>query len=841
MKNFFKAIIIIIGLLSIINLNAQEGKNKVFSATQADLASGVTVKESTVSVDSKFAYRIFELNVDRSGSYFVSAWLMGAQTPKGNCMSYEVLVNDKKQAAKFTPIQSNWQSVYLKEEGKKEIIPIQLVKGYNKIVLVSELPEVPDVEFIKVSISATASRLNSVKYLDFIVNIKQEMYKNAAIQKVHKYTEDNDTIRTERQNTSPLPGSHKLNNPEGNYDHRANVPFAYTTYKTYHFNAGQQVFIATNAQTNYVHVLEMFSESNPLIYSWVNKSNSSNLASLNVRIPASGIYYIRVRAYIQNYSGVVDLNVNGQYYFRNCPVSGNGFSFRHTPNEELNYFTCNSIGDPYIWIEKNNGLPGTIVAFNDDYYNHGGEYNWGHNSRIKKQIGANLAAVLVSSCSSYNPTGNCDIYMGCKNSDVTRYFPSLRSDDAIQSAPADRRYNCTSWAGGITWGWFWGDINGQYYGNPQVWETWDKYFGNNPMRYIGATTYTAIGANADNGVIAMWALNGEITHGSVRGYANRHPHGYDWESKPGRLMRTFHPRDAVRGNSYGNIVRYYCNASREIYEQSSQPNGTINTSFSQNVYTFQQSIDAGLTVIENVSLDISQKNIIAARDKTSIINNLFDSWLREIGTDKYAYISNPYIMIGTQSGRALLNHAKNNLKEATLLFADIIFDNARKDDFVKNISYFMFCEIARDKYGNLIEQIKNDWKKQNYDENGSYIAPLPETFTKKYIKAILDIQSRNLISNTFLKQNNDNFEIVSVIPNPIVDKSNININLTEKSTVYISITNGISNLSITILKPTVLDKGTHSFAINANQLSNGISVCVVNINGNTYSRKILRQ
>ena len=198
-------------------------------------------------------------------------------------------------------------------------------------------------------------------------------------------------------------------------------------------------------------------------------------------------------------------------------------------------------------------------------------------------------------------------------------------------------------------------------------------------------------------------------------------------------------------------------------------------------------------------------------------------------------------MIGTQSGRALLNHAKNNLKEATLLFADIIFDNARKDDFVKNISYFMFCEIARDKYGNLIEQIKNDWKKQNYDENGSYIAPLPETFTKKYIKAILDIQSRNLISSTSLKQNNDNFEIVSVIPNPIVDKSNININLTEKSTVSISITNGISNLSITILKPTVLDKGTHSFAINANQLSNSISVCVVNINGNTYSRKILRQ
>lgn len=35
-----------------------------------------------------------------------------------------------------------------------------------------------------------------------------------------------------------------------------------------------------------------------------------------------------------------------------------------------------------------------------------------------------------------------------------------------------------------------------------------------------------------------------------------------------------------------------------------------------------------------------------------------------------------------------------------------------------------------------MENIKNDWKANNRTTRRKYIAPLPETFTKKYFKAI---------------------------------------------------------------------------------------------------------
>lgn len=849
MKKIFEKAILIAGVFGIMNLSAQTVVGNITSVTKKDLLNGVMVKKSTIKVDEGKAYRIFELNVEQSGNYFLSAWLMGTQTSKGDCVSYEVLVNDKKLSAKFTPSRSGWQDVYLRTALQKSSVAVPLVKGYNKVVLVAILPEVPDVEFLKVASTESVTRLDVSEYSAYISSIRQEMYQNATSKAVERYFIDNDTTAFE-STPAMLPGSHTFNNPEGNYNHRVNVPFGYTTYKTYHFNAGQQVFVATSATNNYRHVLEMFNKENPFDYSWVNLSNLNNLASLNITIPVTGVYYVRVRAYIQNSNGVVNLNVNGQYYFRDCPVSGNGFAYRHSPTEVLNYFTCNSIGDPHIWIERQNGLPGTIVDQNDDYRNGGGEYNWNLNSRIKKNIGTPIAAVLVSSHSSFTPIGKCDIYMGCRNSDIMSYFPYLNNDDAIQSAPYDRRYNCTSWAGGITWGWFWGSLDTDpnlNYGNPSIWRTWDNYFGNTPFpRYIGATNYTTIGANANNAVVAMWALNGSITHGSVRGYANRHPHGYDWESKPGRLMRTFHPRDALRGSAYGTIARYYRNENGVVYEATSSPSSTINTLESgQQVYTFQQSLDAGLTVVEEVVLSPEEKNIISLRSKSSQINNLFRNWVTEINKPNYQHISNPYVFIENSEGKILYNYAKSNLVESVQLFADIIFNESETIDyFVKNISYFMFCHIAKDRYGNILEQIKNNWILNNYDSNGSYIAPLPETFTKKYIKEILQLQGMGSSQQNAVRQGQqeeDNFEIVNVHPNPITDHSNINISLSGKSTVSINIIKGNSGTISQILPSAILNKGNHHFAIKANDLPLGVSVCVVTINGKSYSRKILKQ
>ncbi len=46
---------------------------------------------------------------------------------------------------------------------------------------------------------------------------------------------------------------------------------------------------------------------------------------------------------------------------------------------------------------------------------------------------------------------------------------------------------------------------------------------------------------------------------------------------------------------------------------------------------------------------------------------------------------------------------------------------------------FFDCSIA-----DIIEKVKQEWKEKQYDEKGAYIAPLPETFLKEYVKKLID-------------------------------------------------------------------------------------------------------
>lgn len=46
--------------------------------------------------------------------------------------------------------------------------------------------------------------------------------------------------------------------------------------------------------------------------------------------------------------------------------------------------------------------------------------------------------------------------------------------------------------------------------------------------------------------------------------------------------------------------------------------------------------------------------------------------------------------------------------------------------------------LQKSEYADVIEKVKQDWRNKQYDENGAYIAPLPETFLKEYVKKLID-------------------------------------------------------------------------------------------------------
>ncbi len=462
---------ILTGLLSLLitfNGISQEILEKNYFDSEKKLGGDITLKSSAIKVEGCKTYKIFEFESPDNGNYYLNIWLMGGELESfgsGKFTEYDLSVNNEKQVEKLRSEKNNWHNVGYKDDKSKEKKSVKLKKGLNQIVFSCDAPEIPTIEFIKLTKEKYKSEISENTYNQFVADIK---------------TKVQDRVKNPQQNIDSLGYTLKsgviLSNPKGNYDHHIGINFRYTTYKTFSFNSGQQVFFSTYAPDGYYHVLEVFSYNNPESYTWSALSNSSGMASINVKIPSSGSYFVRVRAYQQETQGLVNLNVNGQYYYSDCPVSGSGFAHPHETPTTYDYFTCKLTGDSRLWIEDDNSFPGKIRAWNDDYYtNDEYDFSWGVASRIKKDFSVRIKSVLVSAYSSYSPTGTCDLYIKVNPLSTETYytgiwpfrkkhtrtpildaFPNLKANDAMQTAWDNKDdYNCISWSGGITNYWEW--------------------------------------------------------------------------------------------------------------------------------------------------------------------------------------------------------------------------------------------------------------------------------------------------------------------------------------------------------------------------------------------------
>jgi hypothetical protein len=515
----------------------------------------------------------------------------------------------------------------------------------------------------------------------------------------------------------------------------------------------------------------------------------------------------------------------------------------------LNYFSCKLTGDSRIWLEDVNHK---IRAQNDDY-------SWGdetssYASRINDKFNMTISALLVSSYGSYNPTGNCDLYMACLNADerkygiwpfrktVCDYFPNLDADDAIEAQVDSDIYNCASWAGGIERGWFWGylydELGGSYMGLPfgsaTVWSTWDDYFSNDPYdRYIGATNFTRTGATSANADIAVWPTNGQIsgvTHFSVRNDANNHAHGYEWESKPGTLARFFHPRDALEEeDGYGSIFDYYI-------KDTNKKSGLKNL-------TFNESIELGLTIIEDLSLSYEEKSVLSTlktKKSDSTLNVLFGNWLESHYSPDIIIHSNPIKYISTQEGNVLINYCKENEDKAFAFLSEKVFSKTLSE-FQEHLTTTLICGITNRKYANVMEEIINNWENNCFTENGEYLAPLTNTIGKRYIKNILkSMDDEEVLTNNINKRiDKNNLAEFRVFPNPINTESSIKISIEEASCVSINIYDLKGTLVKTIIDDIDLTIGTYSYRISQSSLESGVYLCKLFINNKSQTRKFV--
>jgi FlgD Ig-like domain len=738
------------------------------------------------------AYKVLDIEILLDGNYMIDLATNASATQKENL---KVIIDDKKLSDEIIISKKDaWALGSMKNNKDGKESSTFLTKGIHQIKLTFGNIEVPNTDEITIYRNGTIAKLSMNKYSEYIDNLK-----------LNKLSADYLSWKKKNKGARIAP------NPKGNYDHQLEIPFKYTHYENFSFTQGQLVTFNTKG-SNGDPVMYLFNAVNGGVNpsaSWVNDDSNSTVESLiSVTIPSTGIYTLLIRAYGningQNYgSGICDLWKDGVLYRNSIPVAGTSFQSGNPKiNQNVNFFTAkmSSGSDTRLYVSGNTLAP--IETQNDDYSSGGnGDFSWALSSRIKTLWASQPLPLVQVNAFSISSIGTCDIFMNVLNSTIASSFPNVKPDDAIQTAPATGNsgpgvYNCGSWAGGVTTFWFWPDSYFPQWvpANGDFLTAFDNFYGNNPARYSGAYTYTRSGANATNGSVALWANPNwynapnepgnptKYTHASVTKPGNDNPHGYDWESKPGGLMRTFHPRDALNNlnsNGYGNISTYYRYTGVNAARMTSGSNGI----------SMEESLERGLSVIDNVEFDSEEKTKLN-KSNLKVESKIVDEFNRmlndlentPISPELEKYSSHRIIYCGSKTYKTLSEWCSKQGKSIyPLLISKYSVD--------KPWMLLLVNDILVSQHSDVLEIVKKENIKSSNDEKGAYIVRTSEMNCMRFLKKLIkDLDGQN--SANSLSQN---------YPNEMDSQTTINFEIENASEVSINVYDDKGNLVKTLI------------------------------------------
>jgi len=706
MKNL---VIFVVSFFVCFSCFAQNVEKRYFE-NNPTLGGDVVIKSASVKVENGEINKTFEIESLEDGTYYLDAWIMAPITKEGY-PEYKLTINGVRSKFTLKPQIGGWQSLAL-TDAKKTLATVQLIKGINKISVIGKAPEIPNVEFVKLSSNLSRAGISDSNYKKFVESIK--------LNTLNYYVNNSDSEQ--------FSSSSRGTNGEI-YDYFLNVSVFYTTYMSFSFSAGQNVKIIISPKLQgggnkicpFFYVTQFFSAANPASYSWISTmSSSSSIDTLNVTIPTTGTYLLRLRLDFGMFQPVggstcggittlVDVNINDITY-PDCvveipPVPKKPVTDSYsTPT---NFYTCKITdgGNTCLWLEDDSRK---IRAYNDDGGTTSDGYSWGNASRITTNL-TNISYAYVSSYSSNNPYLTCDLYMGLppSSSDIRRIFPHMSADNSFYSGTESRDYNCVSWSVGKT------DVK-DWPSNTDT-TAWNNYY--------ESYGYTSSGATEDNAAIALWMNNGEFTHASVRkNSAIPNPHGFEWESKCGISERVMHTRDALNDGDYGNIAFYY----RPV-------NGTVNSSPMNN--TNNSISTRSLTVSESQfsSSDLNQiaslKNQIPAT-VFSDFETYYLAWENTWSRPEIAIYSNPYKYAESSEYKNMLKYCVKYGKVIWPLLIDKLAQNqdifilnllkdltySGKSDFIDDITPSTPVEMGKplpSLYSNLVDYCKELLEKES--------------------------------------------------------------------------------------------------------------------------------
>ncbi len=811
--------------------------SKLFS-----IAKSTTKKENIAPTLEKS----FNIEVPQEGNYYFLANVLSTYLPDRTFQNISVYVNGKYQG-KLDCKNASWEIT-----GIKGVPMVFCKKGNNTICFSSASPFYPEIDVVQL---AKDSRQLIRTIEPSFTSLQNKQIRRS----VQSPTQANESKSKNTWEVTPENIEIKDNSKVTAWK---NIPVTYTYHRKISVQTTERIILHTtpvegedyNDVDTYMYFYKI---DDPNKYSWSNDDYDGLQSRLDITVPA-GDYYLVVCSKYNLYAnmeipraGLVNIYYNGAVLNEKVPVAGFMINAPVNFSETLNYFTSKTDASVRLFL-----LDGDKMLFNSEPYTYysPADYYWLEGARKKIQHRRNNPnwKVLVSSTSAWWITwGHCDVYCGFKDapSKYLSRFPNLKSGDAILMAEDNAKYNSAAWAGGITDRNVW--IGNSTYGSPSVWKTWDDYFANKPYRYNNAETYKRDvgGSMVVMGYSKDSTMTG-ISHFAVTNYANQLLHGYAFESKIGKCGRITHERNSLNGNEFGKpFIYYYKEVSRPYRHMANATRGTSLQSI-QSRYTLKESIKDGLTRELQVALDYNQEALIRKLLSQDVkvyqnFDRLFENWSNSVNE----YDSNKDIVsvdeiLENPASEELVGYGKKHLQESICYLSNLLFSRLDNNELVhdKELLSFLFCRIAAEKYGSIIEKIKEEWAKSSYTSDGSYIYPSCEFFTKKYIKEILEQNYENISKDTLLSDLEDNNNLIALTKSIVNEEgTDIILQIPLGKVFSLRIAGVNMNQQITIVKDKLANEQKYIYHMDANRLPRGMSVCILEIEGKTYSRKLVKK
>lgn len=763
----------------------------------------------------------FNVEVSQSADYYFLANTLSTYAQKDKFQEISVYVNGLYQG-KLNNTKADWEIIGIK--GKEKVA---LEKGSNEIVFSSVAPFYPEIDAVQITTDKSSL---------ITVNAPYNAYKTLAAKANGVATQNT----KESWEVTPVKGEIVGN---ANATVWQNVPTVYTYHRKISVTSKDKMEFHTTPveDKDYYDVdtyMYLYKIDEPYRYAWTNDDNIGYHSKIEATLPA-GEYYLVIRAKQSDYAswniprqGLVNVYCNGALLNEQVPISGYLIDAPVKTTGTINFFTSKTSASPQLFL-----IDGDRMVFNSEPYTYyaPADYIWLDGARKKitfKKSAPNWKILVTTTGAWWIYYGKCDVYAGLEDapSKYTDKFSNLKSGDAILMAGDDSKYNSAAWAGGITDRNIW--IGNSSKGSPYAWNSWDDYFGNNPARYQNAPTYKRNGGGTRSIIVySKDSTMTGITHFAVTNKANNQLHGFDCESKIGTWGRVTHTEKSLYGSEFGKTYYSYYEVRSPMQIEPS----TLSSASRPKTYSMEQSIKDGLSVDKNVELTADEENVLnnfskLAEDKD--FERMYNDWItNSVLSDKFC--EDNTAMSG-QEFQDLVKQGRKHWKKNMSFLCDKIFGVTNEHVTEQDLASVLLCEMVATYYAAKMDSIKTDWRENQYTEDGKYICPTIEYFTKQYVKSILEEENGKV--NTPL-----DFENKPQYDNALaMEDRTLVVNLAKEAVVSLQFQNVTTNSSLMLLNSQLMEKGKYVYEIDVLPLASGVNVCTLVVDGKVYSVKLIK-